>query len=149
MGEQDDDSNTTYSCADEEDRVGWCEAPFDLREREMDVGTWTDVESPITLVTFDQAAHDAWVVAKQEISIVRENMLLMLKLQRISDFSSDVLLDYMIGSKSELWHLVDSNLNGSGIYSSSNPLTHDVFTRVVGAFFVASSLGMSSQTLWD
>ena len=146
MGDQDDDSQSTYSCADEENRIGWGAEPDD---QEADVDSWADIEDPITMVTFDQATHDAWEVAKQEILIVRRNIKDMLRLTECSEFSVVDLLDYIIGPTSEIWHLVDSHLNGSGIYPPSKSLTHEVFKRVVCSFFIASPLGMSSKCLWD
>jgi len=146
MGDQDDNSQSTYSCADEENRIGWGAEPDN---QEADVDSWADIEDPITMVTFDQATHDAWEVAKQEISIVRRNIQDMLRITEFSEFSVLRLLDFIIGPTSEIWHLVDSHLNGSRIYPPSKPLTHEVFRRVVGSFFIASSLGMSSKGLWD
>ena len=109
-----DGDNDDNSCSSEGNDVGWCD--FSLPDVEEDTCTWSEVNDPYTIVTYDQATHEAWETAKTEISIVRENILRLLQLEKWSDFRITDLLNFLIGPSSSIWKLVDDNMNGSGIW---------------------------------
>ena len=146
MGDENDDTSSALSLTQGPSNVGWCDGSFSEEEETSDA--WEDVKDAFTVVTFDEATHDSWEAAKTEICIVRNNILQILHLHDFADYTLSRLLDYIFGPASSLWVLIDSNLNGGAVYSSTKPLRHEVFKKIIGAFFVASSLGVSTCDLW-
>jgi len=58
----------------DEENAGWYESFSDAVSGTEERG-WTDLTDCFTTVSYDQATHDAWMVAKEEITIVRKNIL--------------------------------------------------------------------------
>jgi len=148
MGDEESNEDSSFSSEYDLNQVGWCEIS-DHEHDEQEYDTWVDVKDPATIISFDQATHEAWEAAKSEINTIRHNIIGMLQLEHQNDFSLAVLVDFMFGPTSALWKIFNDNLNGSRIYKPKDPLTHDVFKRIIGSFFTASSLGISSSDLWS
>jgi hypothetical protein len=146
-----DDSDES-SCDVDDHEKGWCDHSDDGNMgdvRETDLSQWNDVVDSHTVATFDQATHDAWEIARNEISIVRQNITRKLRLDIGASFSIELLLDAFIGANSALWHIINDHLNDGKAYLNSSPLRHEVFKKIMGTFFVASSLRISAKTLYD
>ena len=147
MGDEDSNEDSSFSCENELNQIGWCElSDYEHDEHEFD--TWVDVKDATTIISFDQATHEAWEAAKLEIKTIRQNMINMLQLDKLNDFCLSALVDFIFGPTSALWKIFNDNLNGSRIYHPKDPLTHEVFKKIIGSFFTASSLGLSSSDLW-
>jgi hypothetical protein len=48
-----------------------------------------------------------------------------------------------------LWHVIDTHLNDEKTYLFSAPLKHDLCKKIVGTFFVASSIHISAKTSYN
>lgn len=144
----DDGSYSSSPLMGEEENISWLDAAFDEEVHQID-HNWIDVKNATTVISFDQANHEAWEAAKIEIGIIRSNLINALRLEKLSDFSMFALLELFFGPRSALWKVLDDNLNGCQLYTIDQPLTHAVFKKIMGTFFVASSLGISAKRLWN
>jgi len=142
MRDEEEDSDGSFII--ERDH-GWCE---DEEEGMIDSSTpWADVPDPFTIVTFDQATHDAWDVAKREITTIRKNLIDFLPIGSIQDYTLMSLVEYTV---QRLWRVVDVSLNHHRkCYSSTDPLTIDGFKKILATFFIASSFGISTENLYS
>ena len=145
-GNHDDESSFEL---DEEGNIGWFHDMGDEEEATDTTLAWSALQTLPTIVSFDLATHEAWETAKKEIRIVRGNIKSMLKLDALSDFTLFGLFDLLFGPDSRLWKVFDESLNGGGIYSSNQHLSHDRFLKIIGSFFCASSLGLSATAIWS
>jgi len=134
--------------SDDEKSHGWCDISFDgeLMERDAELCDWHDVDNAFTIVTFDQAAHDAWEAAKTEIVAIRKNMVEKLHVGSFKDFKLELLVGYFVY---RLWCIVDRSLNDGKIYTAQKPLNKQSFKKILGTFFTASSLGLSARSFFD
>jgi len=129
----------------DEENAGWYESFSDAASGTEERG-WTDLTDCFTTVSYDQATHDAWMVAKEEITIVRKNILQQLRIQSLDGFNMNKLIDYFID---RLWIVIDRSLNDGLIYSFDSPLTKKLFKKIVGTFFLASSFSLSAQAFFE
>ena len=144
-----DSDDSSYDIGGEEQNIGWIGSIPDEDGSHINESQWNKMVDLPTIVTFDQATNEAWESAKREIKVVRGNLMSLLGLEVLSDFSTFQLCDLIFGRNSLLWIAIDEALNGGGFYSPSQPLTHDRFLKIMGSFFCATSLGLSSTSIWS
>jgi len=136
----------------EEEGYGWYDEDEQQAEAQQlqDRSDWNDIATtPFTVITFDQAVHEAWEIAKEEIRNIRANVLSKMRLDDPNGFKVENLFEFITGPSSSLWRIIDLSLNDGKLYTSATPLTHTIFQKVLKTFYVASSFSTSTTSLYN
>ena len=126
--------------SDSDEEIGWVYYNSEDSEDEMTPSNaWYTPNLLSTIVTYDEATHEAWIQAKYEISIARENIKRVLSLQRLSNYKLEKMITLLLG---KIWNKVNTVPH---IASESVNL----FMQNIVTFYVISSFGISTTDFFN
>jgi len=141
-------SSSSYLTCNNEEEFQWADSSSDNENSSDEGPTWEEtVPSSIKQISYDQATHDAWQSAVQEISFARAGVMRQLHLNDFDDFELVDFLQYIVD---KLWMIIDSILNNRDcFYTFDRPLTKVMFEKILMTFFVSSSFSSSITDIYE